>query len=114
MPTAPRFLLIAVLFTDAAQAQGLKTGNLLVANQEDASASLIDLRTDAMKLIPAGIGPHEAQISPSGRVGVVTIYGQQPAGNQLVVAPIGRGLPVAVTAGEIRSARPPTAASRPR
>lgn len=88
MSISPRFLLIAVLFADAAEAQGLKTGNLLVANQEDASASLIDLRTDAMKLIPVGIGPHEAQISPSGRIGVVTIYGQQPAGNQLAVIDI--------------------------
>jgi len=35
-----------------------------------------------------GIGPHEAQISPSGKVGVVTIYGQQPAGNQLAVIDI--------------------------
>lgn len=74
-----------------AAAQGLKTGNLLVANQQDASASLIDLRTDAMKLIPVGIGPHEAQISPSGRIGVVTIYGQQPAGNQLAVIDIATG-----------------------
>jgi YVTN family beta-propeller protein len=69
-------------------AQGLKTGNLLVANQQDANASLIDLRTDQGKLIPVGIGPHEAQISPSGKVGVVTIYGQQPAGNQLAVIDI--------------------------
>ena len=69
-------------------AQGLKTGNLLVANQEAASASLVDLRTDQGKFIPVGIGPHEAQISPSGKVGVVTIYGQQPAGNQLAVIDI--------------------------
>jgi len=99
MPITPRFigpgmarplLVLAALFGDA-EAQGLKTGNLLVANQQDASASLIDLRTDAMKLIPVGIGPHEAQISPSGRVGVVTIYGQQPAGNQLAVIDIATG-----------------------
>ena len=70
------------------EAQGLKTGNLLVANQQAGSASLIDLRTDEAKFIPVGIGPHEAQISPSGRVGVVTIYGQQPAGNQLAVIDI--------------------------
>ena len=74
-----------------ALAQGLKSGNLLVANQEDASASLIDLRTDAMKLIHVGIGPHEAQISPSGRIGVVTIYGQRPAGNELAVIDIASG-----------------------
>ena len=72
-------------------AQVLKTGHLLVANQEDASASLIDLRTDSMKLIPVGIGPHEAAISPSGRVGVVTIYGQRPPGNQLAIIDIASG-----------------------
>lgn len=72
-------------------AQALKTGHLLVANQEDASASLIDLRSDSMSLIPVGIGPHEAAISPSGRTGVVTIYGQRPPGNQLAIIDISTG-----------------------
>lgn len=72
-------------------AQGPKSGHLLVANQEDASASLIDLRTDSMQLIPVGIGPHEAAISPSGRTGVVTIYGQRPPGNQLAIIDIAAG-----------------------
>ena len=75
----------------ALAAQVLDRGHLLVANQEDASASLIDLRTDSMKLIPVGIGPHEAAISPSGRVGVVTIYGQRPPGNQLAIIDIAAG-----------------------
>jgi YVTN family beta-propeller protein len=85
-----RFMLIALAALGALAgtpeglaAQVAKSGNLLVANQEDASASLIDLRTDSMRLIPVGIGPHEAAISPSGRVGVVTIYGQRPAGTEL-------------------------------
>jgi len=38
-----------------------------------------------MKHVPVGIGPHEVAVSPDGRVAVVTIYGQQPAGNQLAV-----------------------------
>ena len=74
-----------------AGAQGLRSGNLLVANQEAASASLIDLRTDSMRFIPVGIGPHEAAISPSGRTGVVTIYGQRPAGNELSIIDIASG-----------------------
>lgn len=82
---------IAAGSPEGADAQVAKTGHLLVANQQDASASLIDLRTDSMKLIPVGIGPHEAAISPSGRVGVVTIYGQQPAGNELSVIDIATG-----------------------
>ena len=72
-------------------AQVTKSGNLLVANQEDASASLIDLRTDSMRLIPVGVGPHEAAISPSGRTGVVTIYGQRPPGNQLAIIDMAGG-----------------------
>lgn len=69
----------------AVAAQGLKTGSLLVANQQSASASRIDLRTDSMQFIPVGTGPHEAMISPSGKVGVVTIYGTQAPGNELSV-----------------------------
>ena len=72
-------------------AQALESGRLLVANQEDASASLIDLRTDSMKLIAVGVGPHEAAISPSGRIGVVTIYGQRPPGNELAIIDIASG-----------------------
>jgi YVTN family beta-propeller protein len=93
-----RFMLIALAALGALAgtpeglaAQVAKSGNLLVANQEDASASLIDLRTDSMRLIPVGIGPHEAAISPSGRVGVVTIYGQRPAGNALSIIDIATG-----------------------
>src|SRR4029077_15141520 len=74
-----------------ATAQGLKAGNLLVANQEDASASLIDLKSDSMRFIPVGIGPHEAAISPSGRTGVVTVYGQRPPGNELAIIDIASG-----------------------
>jgi len=63
-------------------------GYALVANQQSASASLIDLRRDSARTIPVGVGPHEAAISPSGRIGVVTIYGQQPAGNELAIIDI--------------------------
>ena len=93
-----RFMLIALAALGALAgtpeglaAQVARSGNLLVANQEDASASLIDLRTASMRLIPVGIGPHEAAISPSGRVGVVTIYGQRPAGNELSIIDIATG-----------------------
>ena len=74
-----------------AQQPTARSGYVLVANQQAASASLIDLRTDSMRLIDVGTGPHEAQISPSGRTGVVTIYGTQIPGNQLAVIDIRTG-----------------------
>jgi DNA-binding beta-propeller fold protein YncE len=69
----------------------LKSGFVLVANQQSASASLIDLSKDSVKSIPVGTGPHEAVISPSGRVGLVTLYGTQPPGNQLAVLDLPAG-----------------------
>ena len=70
----------------------LRSGFVLVANQQSASASLIDLRTDQARTIQVGAGPHEAVIAPSGRVGVVTIYGVGGApGNQLAVIDVPAG-----------------------
>jgi DNA-binding beta-propeller fold protein YncE len=68
-------------------------GHVLVANQESASASLIDLHTYTSVSIHVGDGPHEAVIAPSGRIGVVTIYGLGGApGNQLAVIDIAKGV----------------------
>ena len=76
---------------EARATDDLRTGFVLVANQQSASASLIDLSTDTVKSISVGTGPHEAVIAPSGRVGVVTIYGAQPPGNQLAVIDLPAG-----------------------
>ena len=83
-----------ILFAESASiavAQNARRGRVLVANQQSANASLIDLSTDSMRFIDVGIGPHEAVIAPSGRVGVVTIYGQQPPGNELAIIDIKAG-----------------------
>lgn len=61
------------------------SGTALVANQQSASATIIDVATRTGTTIPVGTGPHEAAISPDGRWGVVTIYGTQQPGNQLAV-----------------------------
>jgi YVTN family beta-propeller protein len=62
------------------------TGTLLVANQQSASATIIDVATQAATTIDVGAGPHETIISPDGRWGVVTIYGVSGApGNKLAV-----------------------------
>src|SRR5829696_2129385 len=64
---------------------GARTGYGLVADQRSEDAALLDLPTDSMRFIPVGVGPHEAVIAPSGRTGVVTVYGQQPPGNELAI-----------------------------
>jgi DNA-binding beta-propeller fold protein YncE len=75
------------------QAVAVPTGHVLVANQQSASASLIDLATGTAASIHVGDGPHEAVIAPSGRVGVVTIYGLSGApGSQLAVIDIAQGV----------------------
>ena len=61
-------------------------GRLLVANQQAASASIVELSTGEVTHIPVGNGPHETAISPDGKWGVVGIYGVGGApGNQLAV-----------------------------
>ncbi|MBP6716411.1 MAG: YncE family protein [Acidobacteria bacterium] len=76
-----------------ARTSDLKSGYVLVANQQSGSASLINLANDTAKVIPVGEGPHEAVISPSGRTGIVTIYGiAGKPGNQLAVIDIASGV----------------------
>jgi len=77
----------------APAAADLRTGFVLVANQQSGSASLINLKDDSAKVIPVGDGPHEAVIAPSGRIGVVTIYGAGAGpGNQIAVVDIAKGV----------------------
>ena len=84
--------LLPLIPTGPPAPQSARSGFVLVANQQSASASLINLSNDSMKLIPVGTGPHEAVISPSGRTGIVTIYGTGPApGNQIAVIDIASG-----------------------
>ena len=91
VPLAAALALIAVPLR--ATTTDLRSGFVLVANQQSASASLIDLSTDTAKVIAVGAGPHEAVIAPSGRTGLVTIYGisGQP-GNQLAIIDIKSGV----------------------
>jgi YVTN family beta-propeller protein len=86
--------LSALLHFNAASAPAdLKTGFLLVANQQSASASLINLKDDSAKVLAVGDGPHEAVIAPSGRISVVTIYsGSGGPGNQIAVVDIVTGV----------------------
>jgi DNA-binding beta-propeller fold protein YncE len=58
---------------------------VVVANQQSASASILNVDGTTMKHVPVGNGPHEAAISPNGKIAVVTVYGAQQAGNQLAL-----------------------------
>jgi DNA-binding beta-propeller fold protein YncE len=69
----------------AARGNAQLSGTVLVANQQSASATIVDVATKNATTIDVGAGPHEAVISPDGRWGVVTIYGTQTPGNQLAI-----------------------------
>ena len=66
---------------------GARAGLLVVANQEGASATILDAATlKTVATVPVGQGPHEVAISTDGRWAVVTNYGLQgAAGNTLSV-----------------------------
>ncbi|MEP6618024.1 MAG: YncE family protein [bacterium] len=64
-----------------------RAGLLVVANQQGASATIINAATmQTIATIPVGIGPHEAAVSPDGRWAVITNYGDRTVqGNTLSV-----------------------------
>jgi YVTN family beta-propeller protein len=66
-------------------------GTLVVLNKSDATASLIDL--DFAKIVATvatGKGPHEAAVSPDGRLAVVSNYGdRERPGSTLTVIDVG-------------------------
>src|SRR5262249_14159130 len=69
-----------------------RSGVVLVANQQSASVSLINLKDGSAKVIAVGTGPHETVVAPSGRVAIVTIYGVGGApGNELAVVDLAKG-----------------------
>lgn len=59
---------------------------LIVANKQEASASVIDLASGrTLATLPTREGPHEAAVSHDGRWAVVTDYGAQTPGRSLTV-----------------------------
>lgn len=60
------------------------TGTLVVANKNEHSAHLIDLATrEVVAQFPTAVGPHEAAVSPDGRIAVIAEYGAMVGGNTL-------------------------------
>jgi YVTN family beta-propeller protein len=81
----------AVAFANVAAAQQprLTAGTVLVANQQAASATIVDVATQTTTTLDVGAGPHEAVVSPDGKWGVITVYGVAGApGNQLAIIDI--------------------------
>src|SRR3954454_20126111 len=57
---------------------GARAGLLVVADQEAASATVLDAATlKSIATLPVGVGPHEVAMSPDGRWAVVTNYGDR-------------------------------------
>ena len=85
------FALLVCQSAFAQKASKPETLNIVVANQQSASASLLTSDGAASKHIQVGTGPHEAAISADGKIAVVTVYGigGQP-GNQLAVIDLAR------------------------
>ena len=85
-------LLAQVIALSGAAAQRTALGGTaLVANQGSASATIVDVARQQGKMIDVGTGPHEAAISPDGRWGVVTIYGDRTPGNRLAIIDLAAG-----------------------
>ncbi len=83
----PSLVLIVLLSPAAIGASG---GTLVVLNKAEATASLIDVASGkVVATIPTGEGPHEVDVSPSGRLALVTDYGTRNApGKTLTVIDI--------------------------
>ena len=73
-----------------------RAGLLVVANQQGASATVVDAGTmKTVATLPVGTGPHEVAVSPDGRWAVVTIYGnRESVGNSLAVIDLAAPTPV--------------------
>jgi YVTN family beta-propeller protein len=99
------FAWIAALALASAPARAeTPTGTLVVLNKSEATAALVDAASgEVRRTLPTGVGPHEAAVSPDGRLAVVADYGQQQPGNTLTVLDLERGAVVrTISLGEHR------------
>ena len=66
---------------------GEVTGTLVALNKAEATASLIDLKSGEVRAtLPTGEGPHEAAVSPDGKLALVGNYGTRGApGSSLTI-----------------------------
>jgi YVTN family beta-propeller protein len=65
---------------------------LVVLNKSDHTAALVDPKTlEVVRLVPTGIGPHEAAVSHDGKTLYVANYGTRRPGNTISVIDIPSG-----------------------
>ena len=97
------FLLLAPLALPLAAGPA---GTLVVLNKSDASAWLDDPETGVrLASVPTGEGPHEADVTPDGRLAVVTNYGGKTPGGALALVRLAAG--TAAGTSELAEDRPP-------
>lgn len=85
---APLLLLVSLALPLAAG----PAGTLVVLNKSDASAWLLDPETGArLASVPTGDGPHEADVTPDGKLAVVTNYGGKSPGGSLTLIDLTAG-----------------------
>src|SRR5262245_23877694 len=73
-------MLSALALSLLAAAAPAATGTLVVLNKAESTASLIDLATgNVAATLPTGKGPHEAAVSPDGRLALAANYGTPDA-----------------------------------
>lgn len=80
-------LLACALVIARAAGSPAADGTLVVLNKAEATASLVDLATGTVvATLATGEGPHEAAVSPDGRIALATNYGTREApGSSLTV-----------------------------
>lgn len=61
-----------------------KNVELLVANQQSASASILT-SAGTMKHVQVGNGPHEAAIAPNAKIGAISVYGDRTPNNKIAI-----------------------------
>lgn len=73
-----------------------RAGMLVVANQQGASATVVNATTmQTIATLPVGNGPHEVAVSPDGRWAVVSVYGDRGTpGSTLAVIDLAASTPV--------------------
>ena len=69
-------LLAALALVTGLSATSVRAATLVVANKSDATVSLLDLESRAVRAtLPTADGPHEVAVSPDGRTALVGGYG---------------------------------------